>query len=320
VPRIGPGDAVRAGYDSGLMGADSQTLVVVHQREPFLRGFGAFVTDSWTSRTILMSFVRKELLVRYRASALGILWAMAKPLTQLLIYGVVIGVFLGVGDRIPAYGIYMFTGLIMMGIFSESSTNGATSILRGAPLVKKVAFRRELLPVASVGGALVNAMFTFAVLCMAYVVSGSGPNWGQLFYAVPALLIVVLFASGMALLLSALNVYARDTQFVVEVGLMMLFWLTPVVYSWTTVRDAVEDSGLGSWVFELYMLNPMANAVIAFRDAFWPGINSPEAADLKYFDSPFAARLWMMVLAGAFFLWLSQRLFARMQAGFAAEL
>jgi ABC-2 type transport system permease protein len=267
-----------------------------------------------------MSFVRKELLVRYRGSALGILWAMAKPLTQLLIYGVVIGVFLGVGDRIPAYGIYMFTGLIIMNIFSESATNGSTAILRGAPLVRKVAFRRELLPVASVGGALVNAGFQFLVLCIAYVATSTSPNWGQLAFAIPALLIVVLFAAGTAILLSALNVYARDVQFVTEVGLMVLFWLTPVVYSWTTVRSAVAEAGLGSWVFELYMLNPLANAVIAFREAFWPGIDTPEGSALAYFDSPFAARLWMMVLAGGVFLWLSQRLFARMQAGFAAEL
>lgn len=293
---------------------------MVHQREPFARGFGSFVRDAWQSRTILLSFVRKELLIRYRGSALGIVWAMVKPLITFLIYAVVIGVFLGVGDRIPDYGFYMFTGLIIMNLFSESSINGATSIIRGAPLIKKVAFRRELLPLASVGGALVNGFFQFVVLCAAYVVTRQGPNWGELLFAIPAILIVVLFASGMALLLSSLNVFARDTQFVVEVALLVLFWITPVVYGWTTVRDAIAEAGLPSWVFEIYMMNPLANSVIAFREAFWPGITSPEAQPLAYFDSPFAARLWAMVLAGGIFVWISQRLFARMQAGFAAEL
>ncbi len=302
------------------MGPQSSSVVVVHQREPLLRGFGSFIRDCWDSRTILNSFIRKELLVRYRESALGVAWAMAKPLAQLVIYGLVIGVFLGMGDRIPSYGFYMFCGLIIMSIYSESATNGATSILRGAPLIKKVSFRRELLPISAVGGALVNGFFQFLVLCGAYAVTRSGPNWGSLAYAFPALLIVTLFGAGTALLLGALNVYARDVQFILEVGLMLLFWITPVVYPWTTVRTALAERGYPSWLFEVYMANPLANAVIAFRDAFWPGAQTAAGEAISYFDSPFATRLWLMVLAAAAFLWISQRIFARLQAGFAAEL
>lgn len=302
------------------MGSQASSLVVVHRREPFLRGFIPFLQECWGSRSILVSFVRKETLVRYRGSALGIVWAMVKPLTQLVIYGMVIGVFLGMSGQIPDFGFFMFCGLLIFGIFAESATNGSRSIIEGAPLVKKVAFRRELLPIAAVGGALVNAFFQMLVLLGAYVVTGNGPNWSALAYALPGVLIVVLFATGTALLLGALNVYARDVQFIVDVGLMVMFWMTPIVYPWTTVRNAVADAGLPSWVFELYMLNPLTNAVTAFRDAFWPGAMDRAGEYLAYFDSPFAARLWMIVLFGVFFVWISQRVFARMQAGFAAEL
>ncbi|MGB8022133.1 MAG: ABC transporter permease [Candidatus Nanopelagicales bacterium] len=302
------------------MGADSRQIVVVHQRESFHRGFGQFLKDSWTSRIILTSFVRKELMVRYRESVLGVLWALVKPLTQLFIFGVVLGLFLGFGRSIPYYPLFILTGLIMMGIFNESATQGATSIFRGAPLVKKVAFRRELLPIAAVGGALINSFFQFVALCIGYLLTGSHPNWGSLGYAVPALLIVTLVGTGMALLLSALNVYLRDVQFIVDVGLMVMFWMTPVLYSWHHVKDNLAAAGFAPWVFELYMLNPMANSVLAFRQAFWPGMQTSMGPSYAYFDSPFAARLWLMVAGCAAFVWFAQRVFARMQTGFAAEL
>lgn len=302
------------------MGTDPSQLLVVHQRESFHRGFGQFLKDTWASRTILMSFIRKELMVRYRESVLGILWALVKPLTQLFIYGVVLGLFLGFGKSIPYFPLYILTGLIIMGIFSESSTQGATSIIRGAPLVKKVAFRREMLPIAAVGGALVNSFYQFLALCIGYLLTRSGPNWGSLAIAVPGLLIVILFATGMAILLSAMNVYLRDVQFILDVGLMVLFWITPVLYSWHTVQDNLAEAGFPSWVFEVYMLNPLANAVIAFRQAFWPGMQTADGARFAYFDGALDPRLWLMVALCAAFVWFAQRVFARLQTGFAAEL
>ncbi len=302
------------------MSTDSNQMLVVHQREPFHRGFGKFLKDTWASRTILLSFIRKELMVRYRESFLGILWALVKPLTQLFIYGVVLGIFLGFGRSIPYFPLYILTGLIIMGIFSESSTQGATSILRGAPLVKKVAFRREMLPIAAVGGSLVNSFYQFLALCIGYVMTRSMPNWGDLAIAVPALLIVVLAATGMGIMLSALNVYLRDVQFILDVGLMVLFWVTPVLYSVNTVKDNLAAEGFPSWVFDVYMLNPLANAVVAFRQAFWPGMQTAQGQKFTYFDGALDPRLWIMVLACAGFVWFAQRLFARLQTGFAAEL
>ncbi len=307
--------------------------IVVHQREPFLWGFGTFLSDVWRSRHMLVSFVRKDLKIRYRGSALGIAWSMVKPLVQLLVFGLVLGYFLGFGDQIPAFGFYMFTGLILFGLFSDCLTSGATSILWGAPVVKKVAFRRELLPLASVGGALVNFFFQLVVLFLAYVVTRSSPNWHSIGLVVPALLITLAFGAGCALLFSAMNVYARDVQFLIDVGLLVLFWLTPVLYSWSTVQNTLQENGAPSWVFEVYMLNPMANAVIAFQQAMWPGADqaaanaaaqegaaAPFINSFNYFDSPFAARLWLMVAAGFVFLWFSQRVFSRLQTGFATEL
>lgn len=307
-------------YHDIPMASPTTGLVVVHQREPFLRGFGTFLSDTWASRTILQSFVRKELKVRYRESVLGILWALVKPLTQLFVYGVVLGMFLGFGRSIPYFPLYILSGLVIWNAFSESATQGATSVLRGAPLVKKVAFRRELLPIAAVGGALVNSFFQFLALCIGYVLTRSHPNWGEVALALPAVMIVLLFAGAVALLLGALNVYLRDVQFIVDVGLMVGFWMTPVLYSWTAVRDSLAENGLPSWVFEAYMLNPMASAAVAFRQAFWPGMQEPAGQAYAYFDGPLDPRLLVVLLGCGILFWLAQRLFNRMQTGFAAEL
>lgn len=295
-------------------------VTVVHQRESFHRGFGHFLAETWDSRTILASFVRKELKVRYRESVLGILWALVKPLTQLFVYGVVLGLFLGFGRSIPYFPIYILSGLLLWGIFAESCTQGATSIQRGAPLVRKIAFRREMLPIAAVGGALVNAVFQFLALCIGYVISGTHPNWSALGYAVPALLIVLFMGTAAALLLGAANVYLRDVQFIVEVGLMVMFWMTPILYSWHAVQDGLARADAPGWVFDLYMLNPITGALVAFRQAFWPAEHLASGEEFAYYSSPFAPQLWVLVLISAVCVWIAQRLFARLQVGFAAEL
>jgi ABC-2 type transport system permease protein len=288
---------------------------VVNRREPFWRGFWSAVADVWKSRLLLGSLVRKELSIRYRGSVLGILWTMIKPLVQLGVYGLVLGVFLGFGDAIPDFGFFVFCGLMIFGLFSESVTMGTTSILWNAPLVKKVALRRELLPLSTTGVALVNFFFQAVVLVVALAVAREWPSPGDVAFVIPALLIVVLLGLAAGMLLGALNVYVRDVQFIVDVGLLLLFWLTPILYGWWTVQQTFSDRGMPDWVFDVYMANPLAAAAVAFQQGAWPGQPPTE-----YFDSVFAVRLWGTVAVCALLVWLAQRVFNRLQENFAAEL
>ena len=291
------------------------TVEVVHRREPFWRGFSSAVRDVWAARLLLASLIRKDLSIRYRGSVLGILWTLIKPLVQLCVYGLVLGVFLGFGDMIPDFGFYMFVGLMIFGLFSESVTLGTTSVLWNAPLVKKVALRRELLPLSTTGVAIVNFCFQVVVLVLAFAVTGSWPQWQDLPFVVPALRIVILLGLAAGMLLGALNVYVRDVQFIVEVGLLLLFWLTPILYGWWTVQDTLAAKGLPDWAFDVYMANPLATAVVAFQQGAWPG-----KPPVEYFDSVWAVRLWGTVAVCAVLVWFSQRIFNRLQENFAAEL
>lgn len=291
------------------------SVEVVNRREPFWWGFWSAVAEVWRSRVLLGSLVRKELSIRYRGSVLGILWTMIKPLVQLGVYGLVLGVFLGFGVEIPDFGFYVFCGLMIFGLFSEAVTLGTTSVLWNAPLVKKVSLRRELLPLSTTGVAIVNFLFQAVVLVAAFAVTGHWPRLEDVPYVIPAFLIVVLLGLACGMLLGALNVYVRDVQFIVEVGLLLLFWLTPLLYGWWIVQDTLDDRGLPDWAFDVYMANPLAAAAVAFQQGVWPGTPPQE-----YFDSVFAVRLWATVAVCALLVWLAQRIFNRLQENFAAEL
>lgn len=287
---------------------------VVHRREPFWRGFTGAVREVWASRSLLFSLIRKELSIRYRGSVLGIFWTLIKPLVQLAVYGLVLGFFLGFGREIPDFGFFMFSGLMIFGLFSECVVLGTTSIIWNDTLVKKVTLRRELLPLSTTGTAIVNFLFQAVVLVAALAVTGRWPQLSNVAYIIPALLIVILLGLAGGMLLGALNVYVRDVQFIVDVGLMLLFWLTPILYGWWIVQDTFASQGLPGWAFDVYMANPLATAAVAFQQGAWPGVTNP------YFDSFWAAQLWITVAACLVLVWFAQRVFNRLQENFAAEL
>jgi ABC-2 type transport system permease protein len=103
------------------------------------------------------------------------------------------------------------------------------------------------------------------------------------------------------------------------VGLLLWFWMTPIVYDWTKVQTTlVEDHSL-SVLFQIYMANPMTNIVLAFQRALWPG-GLTEKGQPFYYDGNLYARLGVLIAAGLVFVWVAQRFFARSQGNFAQEL
>jgi ABC-2 type transport system permease protein len=126
------------------------------------------------------------------------------------------------------------------------------------------------------------------------------------------LAVLLVFSTALALLLSAVNVYLRDVGYLVEVALMILFWASPIVYSWSLVhRTLIKYPTLE----QLYLLNPVTLVVCAFQETFWV------SGDSQPFQVPaLGARLGIALVVGVICLWLCQRTFARLQANFAQEL
>jgi ABC-2 type transport system permease protein len=280
---------------------------------PAMSGARSFVTpvrDLFGHRELLGLLVRRDLKAKYKDSALGFLWSLARPLMQLAIYYIVLGQFLQAARGIPDFAIYIFTGLTIMGLFSETLVGATGAVIANAALVKKVYVPRELFPLASVGSALFNFSIQLGILVVATVVSGSFPWHAELLYAIPSVLIVLIYALGFGLFLAAANVYLRDVQYLVEVAMMVLFWASPVVYSWQMVSERVTNS----LVLELYTNNPLTLAVIGFQRAFWIESDSvAQPADLLL-------RMTIAIGVGLVILIGSHRIFLRLQGDFAQEL
>lgn len=273
--------------------------------------FFSAINDIWSQRSMLDLLIRRDLKSKYKDSVLGFFWSLIKPLTQLLIYYIVMGKFLGAARGIPNFAIYIFAGLTAYSFFSEIISSGTSSIVSNSPLIKKIYLPREIFPLASVGSALFNFAMQFTILIIATLVLGEFPWSSKIVFLFPALGIILVYGTAFALLLGALNVYLRDIQYLVEVGLMILMWASPIVYSLEMVTHVIRSS----FILDLYVNNPLTLAVLGFQRALWMG----GGANTIYPPDHFL-RMIIAIVVGLVILVLFQRVFSRVQGNFAQEL
>lgn len=222
-------------------------------------------------RYLLRLLVRTGVTTRYRNSVLGWVWSYVRPAAQFLVFWVVLGIFMNL-DRVPNYAIYLFSGIVVINLFSEGFKNATTSIVGNAPLVRKVFLPRQLFAVSAVLVSFVHFLPQVALLLIVALLMGWAAHASIL--SVLAILagmaIVMVFSLGLGLFFGAVNVRFRDAENIVELMLLLATWASPVLYAWTMVYDAITVKlGWPSWVVELYMLNPITQGVELFHYAFW---------------------------------------------------
>ena len=295
---------------SGKISQRGPTVTLV----PDGRTSGVFkdIKDLLGTRELLSALLGRELAGKYKGSFLGLGWTLVRPLVMLFIYAVVVGQFLGAARNIEQFAIFIFVGLLFWNLILESISAGSISMTVNGALLKKVWFPREVLPLTSFVVATVNFIVQFVVLIFAFLIFNSWPQLGNLLYLIPVFLIVFPVSFGMSLIFSVLNVRFRDTQFIVEVGLLIGFWLSPIIYPWTFAHQFLASLPFGAIWPQLYLLNPFGLVVMAAQQALWPPITTEAGRAYQFFDSPFATRLWLSVLASWIFLYIAQRIFARM--------
>ncbi|MGA1835559.1 ABC transporter permease [Herbiconiux sp. 11R-BC] len=276
---------------------------------PGIGGTIASVREIWAQRRLLRLLTGRELKSRYKDSAGGFLWSLAKPLTQLFIYYIVIGQFLGAARGIENFAIYIFAGLTVYTLFSEIVGAGTGSIIANSGLVKKVYLPREIFPLAAVGSALFNFVVQFVILIIAALVLGTLSFGPQLMFGLGALVLILVWGTAIALLLGALNVYLRDIQYLVEVVLLLLMWASPILYSWQQAAAV-----LPGWLLEIYVNSPITLAVLGFQEAFWS--EASHGVPLPHL----ALRMLIAGAVGIIALLGAQRVFSRLQGDFAQEL
>lgn len=275
-------------------------------------GSGGGLLDVIQRRYLLRLLVHKELKARYHGSVLGMMWSYIKPAVQFGVFYFVIGVFFKMNYAIDNYAVYLFSGIIAMNFFSEAFGNATRSITGNWALVKKIYLPRELFPVASVFVSFTHFIPQVIVLLIGCFVTGWHPTIWQLLAGVGGFLVLAVFALGLGLIFGALNVVYRDFENVVDLILMVATWASPVIYSWTAVRDALGDGALW-WV---YQANPLTAVVEIFHWTFWfptTDGSSPMPPQMVAFAA-IASMVSILVLA------VGQLVFRRFDGRFAQEL
>lgn len=275
------------------------------------------LADVWERRELLVALVRKELKVRYKNSTLGFVWSLLNPAMLMVVYTLVFQVVLRNG--VPYFPIFLLSGLLAWNLFSQSLAAAVGSITGATSLVNKVYFPREILPLAAVGANCVHFVLQATVLVATIAVSPVDFDLRWLWLVVPALLVLVILTSALAIFLSCINVYARDTQHLLELALLAWFWMTPIVYFWRLPAEKLEDHGVTSAVL---LVNPMVSIVLAMQRALYGQELEPGGSPMLPTEGQwwFLRNLGIVGVVSVVLFVLALRLFSRLEANFAEEL
>jgi ABC-2 type transport system permease protein len=276
--------------------------------------------EIWLSRELLIYLVRTEIKVKYKNSVLGLIWSLVAPAMTLVIYYFVFQVILG--NHMPNFVIFLFAGLLLWNLFSFGVLSGTGVVVNNSGIVKKVSFPREILALAAVGSGCVFFFFQTIVMVIFMIVLHAGPDWSYIPVLLLALVTGIVLAGGIAVLLSAINVYLRDTQHLIEVVLTAWFWACPIVYVYQyNIGDKLGKKGL-TWV---YFLNPMVPLVLSFQRCIYAHVAVINNGK-PYPVLPASGMLWyvgldlgVLFLASCLFL-IALAVFGRLEGNFAEEL
>ena len=224
---------------------------------------------------LIFNLVRRDLKTRYRDSVLGLLWTILNPLFMAVIY---IFFLTMLSRAIASQYENIIIGVFAWQFTVQCVTAGMASVTGSSTLVKKVFFPRLILPLSTSLSALVNFWLTLVVQTVLLVVilgiRGSALPATALW--VPLLsLYHLVFNLAVALLVSAANVYFRDTEHIVGLLLSAWFFTSPVMYPLSLVSELAKSH---SWIAHIYMLNPMAALLSAYRALLVPGVAFPWSA------------------------------------------
>ncbi len=276
----------------------------------------------WEYRELLGSLTRRELKIKYKDSVLGFLWTLLNPLLYLVVFSIVFAVLLR--TDVPLYGVFLLSGLLAWTMFSTGMSAATISITGNGPLVQKVWFPREILPLSAIGAALINFFFQFIVLIIALVVFQRGPAWEYAPLLVPALAVTVLWAAAFGIVLSAINVHYRDVQHLLELLVLAWFWMTPIVYQFDLMGDLLAERGLSD---RLAMLNPMIPVVTTFQRVIYNPAHEAGTEAARNFDFLLGRdQIWYLenlALSGAaavVVLFIGVKVFGKLEADLGEEL
>ena len=234
-------------------------------------------SDLLRYRELFANLFRRDFQAKYKGSLLGIFWSLLNPLVLLGVYLVVFGLLFQ-NKSIPHYPVYLLAGLACWIFFSVSLQTGARSMVDSAELIKKVRFPRQLVALSMVATQAVTfalMMTILVVLSLVFVPEARSTVWA----VIPLSVLFAGLVAGLALLVACVNVLFRDVEHILTAALLPWFFLTPVLWSISTLpAEAKQHTAL---LDVLRWGNPIAPPIFAVRDALWSG-GLPRLADVVY--------------------------------------
>ena len=214
-----------------------------------------------------------------------------------LVYAIVFPLILK--NTEPHYVTYLVIGILPWNYFTTVIGQGTNTILINGGILKKVYFPREILPISVNLSGIINFLISCLVMCLFLICSGIGFSWNILFFPL-ILLAQFILLQGIIFITSAINVYVRDLEYIINFIISMLFYATPVLYSASMFSGSKLE-----WIIKL---NPMATIINSYRDIFY------------YQTMPNIKMLLLVLIAGIVLLYIGLRVFRKLEKGFAEEL
>lgn len=267
----------------------------------------------WEYRELLRNLTRLQLKVKYKNSILGFLWSLLNPAMYLVVFSVVFTVILE--TNVPQFGLFLLSGLLVWNFFSAAITGGAGSIVGSSSLVTKVWFPREILPISAVGAAAFHLLLQSMVMVVALLAFQRMPSGQFAPLLVPAVGVLLVLTCAFAIALSAVNVYLRDTQHLLELALVAWFWASAIVYPFQLVADKLDNNDIPQ---AITWLNPVLPVILTFQRAIY---NPADSAVLgNHGPRWYLAALGSVGVASVLLLLGALWLFGRLEDNFAEEI
>lgn len=218
-------------------------------------------------KNLLKELTMKNVKLKYRNSWLGILWSFLQPLLNMAVLSVVFsGIFGRKSDYIVCYPVYLFTGRLLFSFFTSSTKQAMTSFRRNTSIIKKVYVPKYMYPLSSIFSNFVT--FAISLLCLICVwiffkttgISGGADLHinGYVFLCWVPMLLLLIFSTGVGLILSVFNVYFRDIEYIWDVLTQLLFYMVPILYPLEQIKR--------DWIVAVIKINPLYSMIELFRE------------------------------------------------------